>query len=105
MKSKNNNNTGGDGQQQLRRSARIRKLNQLVNEDKPAAGGEVQPAEDCSSSKKNRKEDGNNLDLQVYIFLCKRAENRYLFSRSRHINYELELKLKLGLYRYEKEKV
>jgi hypothetical protein len=60
----NKNNIGGDGQQQLRRSARIHKL---ANEEKPA-GGQIHPEpEDCSSRKKNRKDDRNHLDLEVYI--------------------------------------
>jgi hypothetical protein len=70
----NKNNIGGNGQQQLRRSARIRKLNKLANEEKPTGGDQPEP-EDCSSRKKNHKDDGNHLDLEVYKFLCKRTQN------------------------------
>jgi hypothetical protein len=68
---KDNDKNGGDENEQLRGSARKRKLNnELTNNgdgDKPAE--EDQPElEDCSSSKKNR-EDGNGLDLEVCTYL------------------------------------
>jgi hypothetical protein len=86
MDSKNSNNNGEDGQQQLRRSSRIRKLNKLANEDK-AAEGEVQTEpQNCSSSKNNRKKDRNHLDLEVSIFLFIRLkEESEIFYRSRNM--------------------
>jgi hypothetical protein len=67
MKSSKNNDSNGDGedeQPELRRSARKRKLNQLVIDGKPAGGeGDQAEPEECSS-KKNR-EGMNDLDLEV----------------------------------------
>jgi adenine specific DNA methylase Mod len=63
---KNDNNDEGDEHEQLRRNAQKRKLNELTNDEgKPAAGDEDQPG----SSKKNRKEKGNDLDLEVCTYL------------------------------------
>jgi hypothetical protein len=60
----NNNNNGGDEHQQLRGSARKRKLNELTNDGDKSTGEEDQPeAENCSS------EEGNDLDVEVCTYL------------------------------------
>jgi hypothetical protein len=65
-------NNGGDQHQhqQLRENARKHTFNELANdEDKPAAAGEEDP--NYNTSKKNRQDKGNDLDLEVclqYIF-------------------------------------
>jgi hypothetical protein len=66
----NTNNNGGDKLEQLRRIARKRTFDELANDgDKPGGEDDQPELEDCSSSKKNRQQEGNGLnDLEVCTF-------------------------------------
>jgi hypothetical protein len=79
----NDNNNGGDEPEQPQRSAQKRKLNELANDDQPADEDKPAREDQNCSSKKNREEGNDLLDLEVCRYF--ELETKIIYSAQKRL--------------------